>query len=118
MRDSGVRDVLHTLRNRAEVIFIANESAKTAVVSASPGAAGPDWTAMPSVPTGVVATAGNAQVRVTWNAVSNALSYNVYGGPSGNGTNQPLLGNTTTPGYLATGLANGLTYNFQVTAVN
>ncbi|MEI6876723.1 MAG: hypothetical protein WCL50_16525, partial [Spirochaetota bacterium] len=32
----------------------------------------------PAAPTGVVATAGNAQVTVTWTAVTGATSYSIY----------------------------------------
>jgi len=64
----------------------------------------------PAQPTGLVATPGNAQVALTWNAVATATSYRVYR----NGT---LLTTVTTPSYTSTGLTNGTAYTFYVTAV-
>jgi len=73
----------------------------------------------PSAPTGVTATAGNAQVTLSWNKVSNAAAYNIYWSTSSgvtpaNGTKIP---NVTTP-YTQPGLTNGVTYYYVVTAIN
>lgn len=73
--------------------------------------------AIPSAPTNLTATAGNAQVSLTWSASIEATSYNVYiatttGGPYSTG------GTTTTTGYTVTGLTNGTPYYFTVIAVN
>jgi titin len=65
----------------------------------------------PVAPTNVVATAGNAQVVLTWTASSGATSYQVYSGST-------LLGTTTSTTYTATGLTNGTAYSFTVVAVN
>jgi endo-1,4-beta-xylanase len=70
-----------------------------------------------SAPTGLTATSGNAQVQLNWNAVAGATSYNVKratvsGGP------YTLAGTSTTPSFLNTGLTNGTTYFFVVSAVN
>ncbi len=79
----------------------------------------------PPAPTGLVASPGNAQVTLTWNAVTVADSYNLYraevaGVSKSNYTN--LAGgvkqtNVTSP-FIQTGLSNGTTYYFVVTAVN
>jgi cellulose 1,4-beta-cellobiosidase len=76
-------------------------SAASAAASATPTLA---------APTGLTATAGNAQVALTWTAVANATSYNVYSGAT-------LLGNVTTTSYTHTGLTNGTVYTYTVTAV-
>jgi len=74
---------------------------------------------IPAPPTALTATAGNAQVVLTWTAPANALSYNVYRTTSG-GT----LALVSTPGavtgitYTDSGLTNGTTYYYVVTAVN
>jgi len=79
----------------------------------------------PSVPTGFSATSGNGQVTLIWNAVSGATSYNVYmasvtGVTKTNYTS--LTGGAESASvsspYVQTGLTNGTTYYFVVTAVN
>ncbi|HEU0188763.1 MAG TPA: fibronectin type III domain-containing protein, partial [Gallionella sp.] len=96
----------------------------TAVNAGGESAASSEVNAMPQVPTpgaptGVGATAGNAQVKVSWTAVPGAVSYNVYyltipGVTAANGTKESLAAS----GLPITGLANGTTYYFVVTAVN
>ena len=65
-------------------------------------------------------TSGNAQVTLTWNAVAGAIRYRVYYATSqGTSTNQYIFwsqANSLTS--TVTGLANGVTYHFIVTAVN
>ncbi|MBI1377838.1 MAG: hypothetical protein GC157_10205 [Frankiales bacterium] len=65
----------------------------------------------PPAPTGVAATAGNAQVVLTWNAVTPATGYRVYRGGV-------LVGSPTAATFTDTGLTNGATYTYYVTAVN
>jgi len=73
----------------------------------------------PPAPTGLKATAGNAQVSLSWTASSGAASYNVYRGTSsgGEGTT-PITTGVTTTSYVNTGLTNGKTYYYKVAAVN
>ena len=79
----------------------------------------------PAASTGVVTVSGNGQVTVTWNAVAGASSYNLYmasvtGVTKSNYSTLAdgmLHANVTSP-YVHTGLANGTTYYFVVTAVN
>jgi len=75
--------------------------------------------AVPAAPTGVAAVGGTNQVTVTWTAVSNATSYNIYwstttGVTIAKGTK---IANATSPA-VQTGLAAGTTYYYIVTAVN
>ena len=82
------------------------------------GTATPTGTA-PSAPTGVTVTAGNKQVSISWTAVSGATSYNIYwlttsGVTKTTGTK--VTSNTNS--YTHTGLTNGATYYYVVTAVN
>ncbi len=87
------------------------------------GAGGPS--APPSLPAGVAAMPSNASVSVTWNPVSGATSYNVYmaSAPGVTKGNYSTLadgvryGGVTSP-YTQTGLTNGTTYYFVVTAAN
>jgi alpha-tubulin suppressor-like RCC1 family protein len=79
---------------------------------------------VPAAPTGVAATPGNAQVTVSWNAVSGATSYNLYVATAPGVQEVPtgLPGyaihlNVSSP-YVLSGLTNGTTYYVVVTAVN
>jgi len=99
----------------------------TAVNSAGESAASPQASTTTSAaaapqltpPTGVTATGGTSQVTVSWSAVSSATSYNIYyATASGVGTTTGTkIANATAPAVL-TGLNNGTTYYFVVTAAN
>lgn len=63
-------------------------------------------------PGGLSAIAGNAWVQLSWSATAGVSGYNVYRG--GVKVNSAPV---TSTGYLDTGLVNGATYSYQVTAV-
>ncbi len=86
------------------------ESPQSSQASATP--VGP-----PPAPTGLAATAGNAQASLTWNTSSGASSYNVYRSTTNNGPYTKIIGVAST-GYTNTGLTNGTAYYYVVTAVN
>lgn len=75
-------------------------------------------TVIPSPPLLTNAIAGDTQVELYWNFVSNAITYNVYralisGGPYSS------IATGLTGGYLLdSGLTNGTTYFYEVTGVN
>jgi subtilisin family serine protease len=71
----------------------------------------------PSPPSGLSATGGDARVTLTWNASSGATSYNVYRRQGSDVTFQ-FAASVTTTTHLDTGLANGTTYHYIVTALN
>ena len=71
----------------------------------------------PPAPAGLTATAGNAQVSLSWNASAGATSYNVMRGTV-NGGPYSAIGLPTATNYTDTGLTNGTTYYYVVTAVN
>jgi fibronectin type 3 domain-containing protein len=91
------------------------ESVVSAEASATP------IPAAPGAPTNLTATSGDTQVQLAWTGTSDAASYNVYWsktpgivlGAAGV-TKVPGL---TTPSYVHTGLTNGDTYYYVVTAV-
>ena len=74
---------------------------------------------LPAAPTGVTATAGNAQIALAWTAVSGATTYSVYQGTSAGGEAKTAV-QTGIAGTSATvtGLSNGTAYYFTVAAVN
>jgi len=91
----------------------AGESANSAQVSATPTAP----VVPPAAPTGLAATAGNAQVSLVWNVSTGATSYNVKrstvtGGP------YTTISSTTTVTFADTSVTNGTKYFYVVSAVN
>ena len=70
---------------------------------------------IPGAPQSVVATGGTAQVTVTWGAVANAISYNLYWGTAPGATVNLIPG--VASGYSHTGRADGTTYYYVVSAV-
>jgi parallel beta-helix repeat protein len=98
----------------------------SAINSAGPGAQSNELSALPpttpSAPTLASATPSNAQVVLVWTAPSSnggaaITGYNVYQGTaSGGETLLTTLGNVLT--YASTGLTNGQTYYFKVSAIN
>ena len=74
--------------------------------------------APPAAPTGLTATASSGQVALSWGTVPGATSYNVYRGTSAGGeAATPFVTGLTSPAYTDTGLTNGITYYYVVTAV-
>ena len=76
-------------------------------------------TGPPPAPTGLTATAGNAQVALVWSSASGATSYNVYRGTSAGGeSSTALAGSLTGTTYTDTSVTNGTTYYYKVAAVD
>jgi fibronectin type 3 domain-containing protein len=88
------------------------ESANSAQASATTQAPAP-----PAAPTGLAATAGNAQVSLSWTASSGATSYNVKRATVSGGPYTTIASPTTTS-YMDTTAVNGTTYYYVVSAVN
>jgi hypothetical protein len=90
----------------------AGESANSSEISASP------TLAAPVAPTGLAATAGDAQVALSWTASPFATSYNVKRATAAAGPYTPV-GTTSAPTVTCTdssGLNNGMTYYYVVSA--
>ncbi len=92
----------------------AGESVNAAQVSATPTTG----VVIPAAPTGLTATSGNAQVSLSWTASSGATSYNVKRATTTGGPYTNVATEITTTSYTNTGLINGTTYYFVVSAVN
>jgi hypothetical protein len=71
----------------------------------------------PPAPTNLVATAGNAQVGLSWSASSGATSYNVKRSTTSGGPYTTIASPTTTS-YTDMGVTNGTTYYYVVSALN
>jgi beta-glucosidase len=70
-----------------------------------------------AAPTGLSAMPGNAQVSLSWNAVSGAESYNIKRGTTAGGATT-TVGTSATPSFVNSMLTNGTTYFFATSAVN
>ncbi|MEC0328397.1 glycoside hydrolase family 6 protein [Paenibacillus macerans] len=73
---------------------------------------------VPAAPAGLTATAGNAKVELSWTASSGATSYNVKRATTSGGPYTTVAAGVTATSYTNTGLANGTTYYYVVSAVN
>jgi fibronectin type 3 domain-containing protein len=89
------------------------ESANSAQASATPVAP----TQAPATPTGLTANAGNAQVLLTWNASAGAISYHLKRSTTTGGPYTQVAA-PTTANFTDTGLTNGTTYFYVVSALN
>ena len=88
----------------------AGASPNSAEVSATP------TLAPPAVPTGLAATAGNAQVTLTWNAATGATSYHVKRSTI-SGTETQIAAPTSNS-FTDASVTNGTKYFYVVSAVN
>jgi len=73
--------------------------------------------AAPAPPTGLTATAGNAQVALSWTASAGATAYDVKRSTT-SGSGYVTVSSPTTTSFTNTGLTNGTTYFFVVDAKN
>jgi hypothetical protein len=71
----------------------------------------------PAAPTGLVAQPFNGQVILSWTAVAGATAYNVKRGTASGGP-YTTVGTTATPTFTNSGLANGTTFFFVVSATS
>jgi subtilisin family serine protease len=74
--------------------------------------------APPSVPANVTALAGDSQVRLTWSAASGATGYKVKRSNTAGGPYTIAAPNVKGVQFTDTGLTNGTTYYYVVSAVN
>ncbi|HTQ37169.1 MAG TPA: hypothetical protein VMH77_09045 [Steroidobacteraceae bacterium] len=85
------------------------------------GGGGSATPAPPGAPAGLGATAGPTQVALTWSAVSGATTYSVYRSTSAGvaeTTANRIAAGLNSVAYTDTGLTNGITYHYAVTASN
>ncbi|MHB8500166.1 MAG: glycoside hydrolase family 44 protein [Candidatus Acidiferrales bacterium] len=87
------------------------QSANSAEASATPAVL------PPAAPSGLQATAGNAQVSLIWTASTGATSYHIKRGTTSGGPYTQVAAPTATS-ETDTGLTNGTTYYYVVSALN
>jgi fibronectin type 3 domain-containing protein len=73
---------------------------------------------VPSAPTNLTTTAGNAQVSLSWTAPTGATSYEVQRSSSNGGPYSTINPKVVTTTYTDTTVTNGTTYYYDVFAVN
>ncbi|XID92815.1 DUF4466 family protein [Paenibacillaceae bacterium WGS1546] len=79
---------------------------------------GPVLPTPPAAPTGLTATAGNAQATLSWNASGGATGYNMKRATTSGGPYATIATGVTGTSYTNAGLTNGTTYYYVVSAVN
>jgi glucuronoarabinoxylan endo-1,4-beta-xylanase len=103
------------------VLFIAAACALTACGGGSGSGAGNGpgggSGAVPIAPTGAMAVASNGEVALSWNIVSSATGYYANRATSSGGP-YTRLASTATASFNDTGLTNGTTYYYVITAYN
>jgi PKD repeat protein len=90
-----------------------NESAQSAALAVTTTAN----TSVPDTPAGLVATSGDAQVALSWTEVSGATGYKVKRSTV-DGSDYITIASPTVASHTDTGLTNGITYYYVVTALN
>lgn len=91
----------------------SGESGNSPEANATPQAA----VTIPAVPTGLAATAGDTTASLTWNTASGATSYHVKRSTT-NGSGYVQIAAPTAASFADSGLTNGTTYYYVVSAVN
>ncbi|MCZ8518502.1 MULTISPECIES: glycoside hydrolase family 48 protein [Paenibacillus] len=73
---------------------------------------------VPGAPAGLAAAAGDAKATLTWSASAGAASYNVKRATTAGGPYTTVATGVTGTSFTNTGLTNGTTYYYVVSAVN
>lgn len=98
-------------------VVYATNSAGQSAISASIALTPEATVQVPGVPSGLVASAQDAQVNLTWTAVGGATSYAVFRAATSGGPYTAIATPTNTS-YNDAGLANGTTYFYVVAAID
>src|SRR6202047_4375165 len=85
--------------------------------NSNPGGNTPPGTTIPATPSGLQASAGNAQVSLTWSASTGATTYHIKRATTTGGPYTQVSA-PATAAFTDVGLTNGTTYFYVVSAVN
>ncbi|TQI65401.1 hypothetical protein [Clostridium sp. KNHs216] len=72
----------------------------------------------PDAPTTLTATAGDKQVSLSWSPVAGATGYNIYRSTTSGSNYTKIASDVISTTYTDTGLTNGVTYYYYVTAID
>jgi hypothetical protein len=106
---------VQTVRNRAAILYLLEKAACPYAVI---GKQAQYCEAPPGAPGALTATPGNGQIGLAWTAASGAIAYRVHRGTASGGPYTTLPGNLGGTSFTDTGLTNGTTYFYVVTATN
>ena len=98
-------------------LAVTSHNSSSLCAAAFDNVTAPGWPALPAAPGSLTATAGDAQVILSWPAASGATSYNLKSATI-NGGPYTMLTNIIANSYTNTGLLNGTNYFYVVSAVN
>lgn len=99
-------------------VLISNTAANGYVIADAVAFIATSSAQPPAIPAGVTSTAGQNQVSLSWPAASGASSYDVKRSTAYDGVYVVVGSDITATNLLDTGLANGVTYYYTVTAKN
>ena len=118
----GVHQVVATYQGDSNYAGSVSSTLTVNVVIAVPN---PTFTLVspPDAPTGLSSTPGNSQVVLNWTSPANnggdpVTGYNIYQGTSSGAETILTSTSTTATMFTSTGLTNGTTYYFKITAVS
>jgi len=77
----------------------------------------PPTLSVPAVPSGLVATSGSGQVVLAWSASANATGYSI-GRSTVSAGPYPSIGTSASPSFTDSGVTNGTTYYYVVSAAD
>jgi hypothetical protein len=104
-----------TARNRAAVLYLLEQAG---CPYAAIGKQAEYCEEVPGAPGALTATPGDAQIGLTWTAASGAVRYRVQRGTSSGGPYTTLRSDLLVTSFTDTGLTNGTTYYYVVSASN
>ncbi|HXY06232.1 MAG TPA: glycoside hydrolase family 44 protein [Terriglobales bacterium] len=99
------------------VVFQGCGASTGSTGSGASGGTGGNTGTPPAAPIGLTATAGTGQVSLSWTATQGATSYDIKRSTTSGGP-YTQIGTATTNSYVDSGLTNGTTYYYVVTASN
>ena len=106
------------LTNGTQYFYVVTATNRGTSGNSNQASATPTGVTIPAAPTNLAATAGNAQVSLTWTASAGATSYTVRRSTTSGSGYATVASNVTATNFVNTGLTNGTQYFFVVTATN